>query len=411
MNLALTYQRSAGRYLAARAATATRLGGRLSGAIAGTVAPLALAETADPQPPGEDWTRIAPALSGICGSDLALLTGRSSPYLGPLTSTPFVIGHELVGSTVDEVGDLAAGTRVVLDPVLACAARDVPACPPCRTGRPSRCDHVTTGHLSPGLQTGFCADTGGGWARRMLAHRSQLHRVPDALPDERAVLAEPLACAVHAVRQAAVGAGSTVLIVGAGTVGLLTLLALRALTAAGEVVVIAKHTHQAERARALGATSVLGPSRAQRALRRTTGAMLLEPERGDGFLLGGVDIALECTGSSAGLDTALRSVAAGATVVLSGLPSGPVDLTPVWYRELRLVGAYASGSPGHADDRRVPDTDEGDFDRALALATAEPLEGFVDAIYPLRRWREALEHAIDAGRAGAVKVAFAPPRG
>lgn len=423
MNLALTYQRSAPRYLAARAATATRLGSRLSGAVASSVAPLSLLEAPDPQLPGEDWTRVTPALSGICGSDLSLLSGRSSTYLAPLTSTPFVPGHEVVGSTVDELPGLPAGTRVVIDPVLACAARGVAACPSCRAGRPSRCDHVTTGRLSPGLQTGFCADTGGGWARRMLAHRSQLYPVPDALPDERAVLVEPLACAVHAARRAAVPPGASVLVVGAGTVGLLTLLALRALTGAGEVNVLAKHAHQATRARALGATAVLEPSRALRSLRRTTGAMLLEPERDDDFLLGGVDVALECTGGSTGLGTALRSVAAGGTVVLSGLPSGPVDLTPLWYRELRLVGAYASGSPVSSPDREAPAGDaksddfavtmakSDDFAEAMALAAAEPLEGFVDAAYSLRRWRDALEHAAAAGRAGAVKVAFAPGRG
>ncbi|HEX2297979.1 MAG TPA: hypothetical protein VHH34_05590, partial [Pseudonocardiaceae bacterium] len=89
MSLALQYHRSASRYFTARAISSTRVGGRLSGALAGNVAPLRLVEQHDPRPAGPGWTRVEPVLSGICGSDLGLLTGRSSPYLGPLTSMPF----------------------------------------------------------------------------------------------------------------------------------------------------------------------------------------------------------------------------------------------------------------------------------------------------------------------------------
>jgi len=377
----------------------------MAGALAGNVAPLRLVDQPDPVCPDEQWTRVEPLLAGICGSDLALLTGRSSPYLGPLTSMPFVPGHEIVGRTLDELPDLPRGTRVVIDPVLGCAVRGVTPCPSCRTGATSRCDHVTTGRLAAGLQTGFCADTGGGWSRRMVAHRTQLHPVPDALPDEVAVLVEPLACAVHAVRRVPVPTGATVLVVGAGTVGLLTLLALRKLTGAGEVHVVAKHRHQAERAKELGATQILQPDRATRALRRSTGALLMEPERGDQYLVGGVDLALECTGG-AGLDTALRAVRAGGTVIASGLPSGPVDLTPLWYRELTLVGAYASAA-GTGDTESGPE----DFPEALSQAANAPLGGYVDTTYPLARWRAALDHAAAAGRLGSIKVAFAPGRG
>jgi threonine dehydrogenase-like Zn-dependent dehydrogenase len=237
----------------------------------------------------------------------------------------------------------------------------------------------------------------------MLAHTSQLHFVPDPMPDEIAVLVEPLACAVHAARRVPISPGASVLVIGAGTVGLLTLLALRKLTAAGEVHVIAKHRHQADRARELGATQVIGTASAARALRRSTGALLLEPEIGEGYLLGGVDLAFECTGGSAGLNTALRSLRAGGTVVASGMPAAGVDLTPLWYRELQLVGAYASAI-GEEPSR-------GDFPEAIALAMAAPLDGYVDTKYPLGQWREAVEHAAAAGRLGTIKVVFAPGRG
>lgn len=396
------YRRSPVRFIAARGASA-RVTGSVGGALAGSLAPLRLIDRPDPRRPGPEWGRVRPRLSGICGSDLALLTGRSSPYLSPMVSMPFVPGHEVVGELLDDVGALPAGSRVVIDPVLSCATRDLETCPGCAAAHESRCDHITAGAVAPGLQTGFCGDTGGGWGGMLVAHSHQLHAVPEELTDERAVLVEPLACAVHTVRRARVPDGASVVIVGAGTVGLLTLLALRQFASPGPVYVIAKHGHQRERAMKLGATEVLEPGRAARVLRRATGSSLQTPERGQEFLLGGVDVAIECTGGS-GLDSALRLVRAGGTVVLSGMPSSTVDLTPLWYRELTLVGAYASDSGGGQPDRRS------DFADAMSLAADAPLAGYVDAIYPLSQWREAIGHALAAGRLGSVKVAFDPNR-
>jgi threonine dehydrogenase-like Zn-dependent dehydrogenase len=395
MNLTLEYHRSPVRYVASRAATSAPLGGRAAGVLAANLSPLRLLNRPDPRRPGPRWTRVRPILSGICGSDLGLLTGRNSPYLSALVSMPFAPGHEVVGETLDDLPGLPRGTRVVLDPVLACVARGVEPCGACAADAHNRCDRVTAGEVSVGLQTGYCADTGGGWSRMLVAHQSQLHPVPDDLDDVRAVLVEPLSCAIRAVRRVAIPEGASVLVVGAGTVGLLTVLALREHTRAGPVYVVARYGHQRERARAVGATEVIAPDRTARALRRATGGFLAKPERGEEFLLGGTDVVFECTGGS-GLPTALRVARAGGTVVLAGMPNHPVDLTPAWFRELEIVGAYTSGGT--------------DFPDALALAHAPPLGGYVDAIYPLSRWREAIGHASAAGRLGTVKVAFDPNR-
>ena len=118
MALALELFRSAPRYLTARA-----VGGRAPGLVAGPLAPLRLASLKDPKPPGRGWARVRPSLSGICGSDIATIGGRSSFYFSPLVSMPFVPGHEVVGELLDDCGDLSAGQRVVLSSVLGCAAR------------------------------------------------------------------------------------------------------------------------------------------------------------------------------------------------------------------------------------------------------------------------------------------------
>jgi threonine dehydrogenase-like Zn-dependent dehydrogenase len=372
------------------------------GLLAGPLAPLRLVNTDEPAVRGPGWGRVAPRLSGICGSDLAALSGQTSFYFSPLVSMPFVPGHEVVGELYDDNEDLPAGTRVVLSPVLSCAARAVAPCPPCRSGDTGRCDHVTVGHVAPGLQTGYCADTGGGWSAMLVAHRSQLHPIPDDLPDDRAVLVEPLACAMHAALRVRPEPGASVLVVGAGTVGLLTLLALRELTPVGRVLVVAKHPGQQALARRFGAAEVIDPKEATAAIRRSTHAQRLRPERGRSFLLGGVDAAVDCVGSASSLDLSVRTTRAGGRVVLAGMPAGGVDLAPVWFRELEVTGAYAAGT------ELLPDGPRDGFELAIALAREATLDGMVGATYPLSRWREALDHAFGAGRLGTLKVAFDP---
>jgi threonine dehydrogenase-like Zn-dependent dehydrogenase len=384
---ALEVYRSMPRYVAARA-----VGGRVPSLLAGPLAPLRLVHRDGPRPPGDGWVRIRPRLSGVCGSDLATLSGRTSLYFTPLVSMPFVPGHEVVGETLDDAPGIPAGSRVVIDPLLGCEARGLPPCTSCRAGQGNRCDRVTVGHISPGLQTGYCADTGGGWSGELVAHASQLHLVPDELPDERAVLVEPIACAVHIARRAALSDGGSALVVGAGAVGLFTALALREVTPAGQVTVVAKHGRQADLARRFGASDVVSPAEVTAAVRRSTRALRLEPERGQAYLLGGVDVAIDAVGSRTSIDTALRTVRAGGRVVLAGVPGDGVDMTPAWFRELEVTGAYATAGDA--------------FDVAVRLAQEAPLDGLLGAAYPLDRWREALDHAHDAGRLGTLKVAF-----
>jgi threonine dehydrogenase-like Zn-dependent dehydrogenase len=266
---------------------------------------------------------------------------------------------------------------------------------------------VTLGHIKPGLQTGYCRDTGGGWGQRMVAHVSQLHAVPDGLGDERAVLVEPLASSIHSVLRGRPEPGDDVLIVGAGTVGVLCLIGLRALSKVERITVVAKHSRQRDLMRALGADEVVPSTDAVSALRRSTHAQKLEPEFGTSFLMGGVDIAYDCAGTHSSLDLALRTTRAGGRVVLSGIPASAPDLTPLWFRELELVGAYTTGI------ETMPETRErrGTFDVAIELAQTAPLDGLVSARYSLARWREALDHALSAGRLGAVKIAFDPTIG
>src|SRR5919206_4340280 len=146
--LALEYSSSVPRYAAARLSRRAGL------------ASLRLVERRPPALPAPDWLPVRPRLSGICGSDHALVDGGASLYLSSLTSTPFVPGHEIVGEVV--AGD-RRGERVVVEPALGCLARGIePPCPECAEGRHALCREVTAGQVSAGLQIGFCRETGGG---------------------------------------------------------------------------------------------------------------------------------------------------------------------------------------------------------------------------------------------------------
>ena len=216
---ALQVERSLPRFAVARIASEWRAG------AGGRFGPLRLVDVEPPSLPGPGWQRLLPRLTGICGSDLATVDGRSSRWFEPIVSFPFVPGHEVVADTED-------GRRAVIEPVLGCQARGiVPMCEACRDGRRRHCVNLTGGHVAPGLQTGYCADTGGGWSLALVAHESQLHYVPDAVPDEAAVLVEPLACAVHAALHRSPSPSGraeelTAVVIGAGTLGLCTIAAL-----------------------------------------------------------------------------------------------------------------------------------------------------------------------------------------
>jgi threonine dehydrogenase-like Zn-dependent dehydrogenase len=190
MMLALEMFRSLPRHAAGRV-----VGGRMPGVLSGFAAPLRLVTIDEPRVERPGWARLRTRLSGICGSDLGALSGRTSLYFSAVVSMPFVPGHEVVAELVDDCEDLPAGTRVVVDPVLTCAARGVEPCEACATGATNRCSRITVGHLAPGLQTGFCKDTGGGWGEQLVAHRNQLHVVPEgqrAGPRQRRGIGRPV---------------------------------------------------------------------------------------------------------------------------------------------------------------------------------------------------------------------------
>ena len=354
---------------------------------------LKLGDVQEPVLPTRDWVRVRPSVSGICGSDLAAIGGHVSLYLDPLTSYPFVPGHEVVGVLDD-------GARVVVEPALGCVVRGIdPLCPRCAEGRPGLCYNVTEGPIEVGLQTGYCAGTGGGWGEVLVAHPSQIHPVPDALSDEAAALIEPFACCMHAALRGGASKDDIVVVSGAGTIGLLTVAAVRLLTPPKRLIAIAKHPTQRDLARKLGADQVIAPSEVFQRVRFATAARRLDG-MDRSLLLGGADITFECVGRADSLNDAVRFTREGGTVVAVGMPGvEKVDWAPIWQRELTVTGAYAYGAEPKRKGKRT-------FELALEAAPEMKLEQLTGPLFGLGEYRDAIAYAMSAGRLGAVKVAF-----
>ena len=385
--LALQYVRSIPAFALVKAS-----GGRPEVATS-ALSMLKLGDVAEPVLPAAGWVRVRPSVSGICGSDLAAISGHISLYLDPLTSYPFVPGHEVVGILED-------GSRVVIEPALGCAVRGIePPCPRCAEGRPGLCYNVTEGPIEVGLQTGYCADTGGGWGEVLVAHPSQVHPVPDKLSDEAAVLIEPLACCIHAALRGGATKDDIVVVAGSGTIGLLTIAAVKLLTPPRRLIAIAKHPTQRDLARKLGADQVIAPSEVFQRVRFATASRRLDGMNRS-LLLGGADITFECVGRADSLNDAVRFTREGGTVVAVGMPGEEkVDWAPIWQRELTVMGAYAYGSEPGRQGRKS-------FELALEAAPELHLEELTGPLFGLGDYRDAIEYAMSAGRLGAVKVAF-----
>ena len=380
---ALLFPRNEARYVAAMAASRIKPG---AGASFG---PLRLTELDPPDLPGTGWEHVTTRLAGICGSDLATIDGRASRYFEALASFPFVPGHEVVAERAD-------GTRVVLEPVLGPETRgEVPAWPGAAQADSNDYGHLTAGALEPGLQTGSCASTGGGWSETFAAHESQLHAVPDALSDESAVMIEPAAAAIHAVLRGNVPEGGTVAVIGAGTMGLTAIAALRRYTEVDAIVAAARYPHQHKAAALLGADITVVPDELGRAIRRAAGTRVIGSTLGSG-----VDVTIDAVGSSGSLTDAIGFTRPRGRVVLLGMPNQvDMNLTALWHRETELVGSYCYGTElGHGDRHT--------FDLAAEMASDLDLGQLVSELFPLAEYRTAIEHASQAGPRGLIKGAF-----
>lgn len=319
--------------------------------------------------PNPDEVLIRSVLAGVCGSDVHAAHGRH-PFVLP----PYAAGHEVVG-VVQEVGrdveTIAVGQRVTVEPDLPCWS-----CKMCTTGRENLCEK---------LRFFGCGYPQGGMADYFTLSAKRVHVIPDDLDDLAAVLIEPLSTPVHAVRLAGDARRKSVVVLGAGTIGLLTLSVLRA-HRAGRIVVTDPLPAKRERALALGADAAIDA---------------WEPDvvgQVRAALGESADIVFDCVASQTSVDQAIALADKGGTVVVVGVPAGDVTIPlPVLQdHQIRIQGSATYLPEDYAESVQ------------LLQSGSVRAEDFITATRPLDKVAEAFELAA-SGRQVKVLLTIADP--
>lgn len=319
---------------------------------------LALAEK-DPPALAAGHVLVRPAHVGICGSDLHFFRGQFPPRVGA------VPGHEISGYVVEGEG-FEPGSPVAIDPALGCGR-----CPSCLRGQVPTCDRLRLMGIS----------AAGGMQELISAPAANVHSLPPGIGIDLGSLAEPVAVCVRALNRAAPPLGSRVLVLGSGTIGLVSVLLANG--SAVEVASTARYPHQAELARAFGASRVFAPG---------------SQELLDWAAANPVDLVIETVGGSADtLSEAINAVRGGGTVLPLGVftQDVPIPARKLVNQEVRVVGSVVYGHEGG----------QSEFAAAVQLLPrhAEKLALLKSATYPLEQANAAFEHALDKGRQG-IKI-------
>lgn len=376
-------------------------------------APVTLVDIPDARVRAADWVVVRPTLTGICGSDQKqlLLKGHFDNPISGIISFPHVLGHESCG-VVAEVGSAVTrvrpGDRVVINPWLSCAPRGItPLCPSCAEGNLSLCHNFDGGGLRAGLHLGNCQDAPGAYAPRLALHESQVFPLPDTVSDAQAVLADPFAVSFHAVvKDPPDGDEPTVLIYGAGTIGLAAVAAVKVVKPKARIVVVARYPQQADAARRLGASEVLTTRKGKdivAAVARLTHARPWGSRwHGLPMLAGGVEAVYDSICSPETIEIGLRLVRPRGILSIIGVEAPKrFEWTPLYFKELRVVGSNAFGVEEFRGVRKHA------IEHYVDLCAAGEIDlGFlVTHRYALDDWRAAFLTAIRK-TTGCIKVAI-----
>jgi threonine dehydrogenase-like Zn-dependent dehydrogenase len=385
---------------------ASAIGGRVdSRAFVSRLAPVRIEDVDELPLPSEDWVRVETTFSGLCGSDVKqiLLNGARDNPLTALVSFPHVLGHEAVGRRAD------TGERVVLNPWLSCAPRGIePPCAACTAGRYPWCRNFRSGDLPVSIHIGNCAAAAGAHAERFGAHVSQLFKIPDEVTDEAAVLADPVSVSLRSILLAPPPDGQPVLVYGSGTLAFAAIALLRHLYPAAQVWAATRAGPRAALASRLGAEAVLSssPEELVGQVARRTGTIPLEPWSKRNWLQDGPAVVYDTIGSTETVETSLRLLATGGTLVVSGVePPRRFEWTPLYFKELHVIGSNGFGVEAVGGVAKHAMEHYFDF-----IADGFDLTPVITHRFPLDRWDDAVLAVKDSRRTGAVKVLLEPAR-
>lgn len=400
------------------------LGRVTEAALFGGLSGVRLLDLPEPTLPGDEWVKLDILKAGICGSDIGNLTLTASPAMEPFGSFPAVLGHEILAEVV-EVGPavrrVELGQRVAVEPAVSCAIRGFSGdaeCPSCSAGLPATCTRagdegqtlIGGSPIQRGSIVGYHGSLPGGWGENMIAHQSQLYPVDDAMSDRTASLIEPLAVGMHAVLRSRPWGDGPVLVVGSGPIALGVVWSLRAAGFQGEIIAQVRRKHEADMARAFGASDVVSPGDEARLALVDTGAQAYMPIVGDEvFAGGGFPLIFDCVGSEQTVKQSLRYSSARGRIVLLGCAAEipKLDLTFVWARELQIQGYQCYGM----EDWRGERVHTFQITHDLLLETGTPVDQMVTHVFPLSQYKDALSTATNRRKTNSVKVLLDPKAG
>lgn len=363
------------------------------------------AEFPTPPLPGPRWLRVKNEMCGICASDLSLLYVHADPSIAPAAlpaSNRFFLGHETVG-VVTETGPsvtlLKVGDRVVMNTHFEgsnCLTLELDH--PCRY-----CAEQEYHFCENKSQTwrGF----GGGFGDGYVTHETSVLACPPDINNDQATLAEPMAVAVHSVMHYPPREDGRVLVIGAGIIGLSTIMALRTLRPGCEITALARYPHQQAMAEKLGANHILTGRDGYAAVAKLTGGKYYSAPLNKGLVIGGFDMIHDCVANDRTIQDSLRWTRAGGTVVMVGsfmAAMKKVDLTPVWYNQVSLVGTYGKGSSIWEGYRRFDYEWVFDFLRDRRFQ----FESLITHRFPFEEYKQAIAVASSKGKEKAIKVVF-----
>jgi threonine dehydrogenase-like Zn-dependent dehydrogenase len=385
---------------------ASAVGGRVDQrAFVSRVAPVGIEDVEEMPLPASDWVRVETTFSGLCGSDVKqiLLNGARDNPLTALVSFPHVLGHEVVGRRAD------TGQRVVLNPWLSCVPRGIdPPCEPCREGRYPWCRNFRSGDLPVSIHLGNCAGAAGAHAERFAAHPAQLFAIPDGVSDEAAVLADPVSVSLRSILLAPPAEGQRVLVYGSGTLAFAAIALLRHLYPSAEVWAATRPGARAALATKLGAHEVLSsrPEELVAQVADLVGTTPLQPWSKRDWLQDGPAVVYDTIGSTETVETSLRLLATGGTLIVSGVePPKRFEWTPLYFKELRVIGSNGFGIEEVGGVSKHAMEHYFDF-----IGAGLDLTAVITHRFPLERWDQAVLAVKNSRRTGAVKVLLEPPR-
>jgi len=357
-------------------------------------------------------------MAGICGSDLAIIAQKQPPnsILQAYSTLPSIFGHENV-AVVDEVGPAVdkswVGRRVCVDPTLCCSVRGIdPPCRRCASGQYGACENFAangkgTAGLPPGTSIGYCGGVGGAFSEYFIAHESQLCPVPDELLDEQAILTDPVACSLHAVLRVDLSEAEQVLVYGAGVLGLGVVASLRAVGYQGRIDALDRAPYLQQTAKSLGASQLvqLPADKAERfeAIAGRTGASVKRARFGNYTLSGGYDVVFDCVGSSNSINESLKwTRSRGQVALIATGHGGKLDITPVWFTELTVLGAYGREMESY-DGRRLSTYQ---LTHEMMASGALKVGRLLTHTFPIEQYKQAFKVGLSKAEHQAIKVAF-----